>query len=72
MCVNGKMISVETIPGLREREDEGKWWRGQIQVQYIGYIVRTFANATIYPHPEQCKRRKIQKNKNFNSGSMCS
>jgi hypothetical protein len=26
--VNGKMRPVETIPGIRGREDKGEWWRG--------------------------------------------
>jgi hypothetical protein len=28
MCVNGKMMSVETIPGMEGGKDKGKWWRG--------------------------------------------
>jgi hypothetical protein len=31
-------------------KDKGEWWRGWIQVWYIWYIVRTFVNATMYPH----------------------
>jgi hypothetical protein len=27
MYVNGKVISVETIPGMRGKRDEGEWWR---------------------------------------------
>jgi hypothetical protein len=27
MNVNGKMISVENIPGMGRGEDERKWWR---------------------------------------------
>jgi hypothetical protein len=52
MYVNGKMISVETMPGMGEG-DKGEWWRGWIQVPYIWYIVRTFINATMHPHPTQ-------------------
>jgi hypothetical protein len=47
-----KLIPVETVPGMGE-EDKGEWWRGQIQVWYIWYIVRTFVNATMYPNPVQ-------------------
>jgi hypothetical protein len=28
MHVNGKMIPVETIPGIRVRENKGEWWKG--------------------------------------------
>jgi hypothetical protein len=28
MYVNGKMISVETIPGKGLEGDEGEWWKG--------------------------------------------
>jgi hypothetical protein len=28
MYVNGKMIPVETIPGMREGRNKGEWWRG--------------------------------------------
>jgi hypothetical protein len=43
------VISVETISGMG-------WGRrimvrGWIEVWYIWYIVRTFVNATMYPHP---------------------
>jgi hypothetical protein len=47
------MIPVETIPGMGEGGDEREWWRGSIQVGYICYSVRTFVNATMYPHPAQ-------------------
>jgi hypothetical protein len=43
--VNGKMIFVETIPGIKEGGDEKDWWRG--------YIVRSFVNATMYSHLAQ-------------------
>jgi hypothetical protein len=35
------------------RGDEGEWWRVWIKIQCIWYMVRTFVNVTIYPHPEQ-------------------
>jgi hypothetical protein len=28
MYVNGKMMPVETIPGMGGEEDKGEWWRG--------------------------------------------
>jgi hypothetical protein len=31
MCVNGKMIHVESIPGMGGGENKGEWWRGWIQ-----------------------------------------
>jgi hypothetical protein len=53
MCVNAKMILVETIPGMEGERDKGEQWRGWNQVWYIWYIIRTFVNATMYPHPAQ-------------------
>jgi hypothetical protein len=29
MYVKGKMIPVETIPGMGGRENKGDWWRGK-------------------------------------------
>jgi hypothetical protein len=34
-------------------EEDEEQWREWIQVWYISYIVRTFVNATMYPHPAQ-------------------
>jgi hypothetical protein len=31
MNVNGKMIPVETISGMGDREDKGEWWREWMQ-----------------------------------------
>jgi hypothetical protein len=47
------MIPTETI--LRLGGGGGKWeqWMGWVQILYIWYIVRTFVNATMYPHPAQ-------------------
>jgi hypothetical protein len=45
--VNGKMRSVETIPGMGGGEDKGEWWRGWIQAWYIWFIVKTFVNVTM-------------------------
>jgi hypothetical protein len=51
--VNEKMIPIETVSGMGGREDKGEWWSGWIQVWYIWNTVRTFVNATMYPHPAQ-------------------
>jgi hypothetical protein len=51
MYINGKIIPVETIPGKGVegiKENDGRGW---IQVWSTWYIVRTFVNATMYPHP---------------------
>jgi hypothetical protein len=57
LCVptqqNLKIISIETSPGVWGKGNKGEWWRWWIQVRYIWYIVRTFVNATMYPHPTQ-------------------
>jgi hypothetical protein len=50
MYVNGEMRPVETIPGMEwGRINKGEWWNMWIQVWYIGYIVRIFANSIMYP-----------------------
>jgi hypothetical protein len=42
----------------------GEQWRGWIQVWYIWYLVRrTCANATIYLHPAQQWKKRIEKEK---------
>jgi hypothetical protein len=58
LYVNGKMIPIETIPGMGG--GEGEWLVNSrwIQVWYIWYIVRTFVDATMYPHPAQQQRKK--------------
>jgi hypothetical protein len=33
--------------------NKGELWRGWIQVWYIWYIIRTFVDPTMYPHPAQ-------------------
>jgi hypothetical protein len=43
--VNGKMRPVETIPGVREGEIK----KNGGGVNSIWYVVRTFANVTMYP-----------------------
>jgi hypothetical protein len=42
MYVNGKMIPVETMPGIEGGGNKGEWWRGWFQVWHTLYIVRTF------------------------------
>jgi hypothetical protein len=31
MSVKGKMISVETVPGIRADKNKGGWWRGEFK-----------------------------------------
>jgi hypothetical protein len=38
--------------------DKGQWWIGLIQVCYIWNKVKTFVNATMYPHPVQKPKKK--------------
>jgi hypothetical protein len=53
------MIPVKSFPGMGGGRDKGEWWRGWIQVWYSWYIVRTFVNATMYPHSaQQFKKEK--------------
>jgi hypothetical protein len=40
-----------------KREILEEWWKRWIQVWYTWYIVRTFANATMYPHPAQQNKK---------------
>jgi hypothetical protein len=40
--------------------NKGECWRGWNQVWYIWYIVRTFVNATLYPHPTQLKTKEMK------------
>jgi hypothetical protein len=55
------MIPVETVPGIRGGGDKGEQWRGWMQIWYIWYILRTFANATMYNHPAQQQRGKVRR-----------
>jgi hypothetical protein len=54
------MIPAETIPEIGAREDKehggGEWF----QVLYIWYVVRTFVNATMYPHPAQNEKKMLE------------
>jgi hypothetical protein len=54
------MIPVETIPGMGRGWDKGEW----IKVWYIWYIVRTFVNATMYPHLAQLPQKQTNKQTN--------
>jgi hypothetical protein len=49
------MIPVETVPGIGSRGYE--WGReveeGNLYMIYLIRCLRTFVNATIYPHPVQ-------------------
>jgi hypothetical protein len=47
------MIPVETVPVIRGKGMKESSGGRRIQVWYIWYIVRTFVNATMYPHPAQ-------------------
>jgi hypothetical protein len=53
MYVNGKIISIETLPGIGEwaKKENG----GMVDFIYgiFDNIVRTFVNATMYPLPAQ-------------------
>jgi predicted neutral ceramidase superfamily lipid hydrolase len=45
MYANGKMISIETIPGIKENVGGGEF--------KYDIFVRTSVNATMYPHSAQ-------------------
>jgi hypothetical protein len=51
-----KMIPFEITLQMGGEGDK-EWSRGWIQLQYIWYIVRTFINATVYPHSAQEKKK---------------
>jgi hypothetical protein len=51
MYVNGKMIPVETIPGMVEEGDKGECWGDEFK--YDIFDIRTFVNATMFLHPAQ-------------------
>jgi hypothetical protein len=55
MYVNGKIISIETLPGIGEwaKKENG----GMVDFKYgiFDNTVRTFVNATMYPLPAQRK-----------------
>jgi hypothetical protein len=35
MHANGKMIPVETIPGMEAEGDKGEWWRGEFKYDIL-------------------------------------
>jgi hypothetical protein len=43
----------KNIPRWRDKAEQ---WKGWIEVWHIWYIVRTFVNATVYPHPAQQRK----------------
>jgi hypothetical protein len=47
---NAKMRPVETVPGIGGREIKENGEGGEFKYG-IWYIVRTFVNVTMYPHP---------------------
>jgi hypothetical protein len=51
MYVNGKMRPVETLPRMKGRgiKESG----GGDEFKYDIFDIRTFVNATMYPHPAQ-------------------
>jgi hypothetical protein len=48
---------------MGEEEYKGEKSRGSIQVRYSWYIVKTFVNATMYPHTTIIKVLKIKQTK---------
>jgi hypothetical protein len=48
-----KWYLLKTVPGIGVGGMEERSGGGGIQVWCIWYIVRTFVNATMYPHPAQ-------------------
>jgi hypothetical protein len=60
------MIAVETIPGMGGGGYEGEQQRGCVQAWHIWCIVRTFVNATMYPHPAK-KKKKFSLNTEISS-----
>jgi hypothetical protein len=53
MYVNAKMIAVEIILGMGGARVKESCRGGEFKYDNILYIIRTFVNATMYPHPEQ-------------------
>jgi hypothetical protein len=48
------MIPIETVPGIKEGGMGERSGVGGIQC--VWYTVRTFINASMYPHPAQFKK----------------
>jgi hypothetical protein len=60
MYVNGKVILIETIPGMGGGGIKEKG--GGSEFKYDIFDIRTFINATMYSHPaQQYKKYKINK-----------
>jgi hypothetical protein len=54
MCINGKMIFVETIQGMVGRGIKENDGGDELKYDVFDIlIVRTLINATMYPHPAQ-------------------
>jgi hypothetical protein len=60
------MIPVETIPRMRQGRITENNGGGSIQIWHVWYIVRTFINSTMYPHPAQQQQQK----KSFRKGRV--
>jgi hypothetical protein len=56
MYVNGKMRPVETITGMGVGGIKKKGGGGGVQLQYI---IKTFANVTVYPQYNINKKEKM-------------
>jgi hypothetical protein len=63
MYVNAKWDLLKLFQELGGEGTKKHGGRGWIQVWYIWYIVRTFINATKYPHQAQHKKKKTTENK---------
>jgi hypothetical protein len=67
MYVNGKMISVETIPGMGEGGMKENGGRGEFMSDI--FDIRTFVNATMYPNPTQYEKQKHISSLNLSESS---
>jgi hypothetical protein len=59
LCENAKNDTCYNCSRNWGREDKGQQWRGLTQIWYTWYIVGTFLNVTMYPHPAQQKRENF-------------
>jgi hypothetical protein len=53
MYVNIKIIPVETFPGMGGEGIKERGGEGKFNYDIFDTILRTFLNATMYPHPVQ-------------------
>jgi hypothetical protein len=60
MYVNGKMIPVETNPGMGEVGIKENGGGGEFKYDIFYILLRTFVNVTMYPYPAQ-QLKKIRK-----------